>query len=82
MDLQENTRCATEECDMWKAVMDTGQLNLSVALAPQVFQNIPQPTIQPAHAMEFMTMLASMMNLAMTNSQSVRTQQPENEYVQ
>ena len=60
-DLQEKTRHATEECDMWKAVTTTRQTNVSVPVTLQVPQTAPQ-----------LTMLASMMNLAMTNSQSVK----------
>ena len=69
-DLQEKARCATEEHDMWK-VSATEQTNMSVSIAPRVSQNIPQLTVQPAQTMEFMTMLANMMNFLSINSQSV-----------
>jgi len=70
-DLQKKTRCMTKECDMWKVVA-TEQMNMSVLIASQVSQNIPQSTIQPAQTTEFMTILANMMNFSSTNSQSIK----------
>src|SRR6202023_265622 len=42
--LQEEAERAAEERDMWKAIIDTGQLNMSVPIAPRV-QNAPQSTV-------------------------------------
>jgi hypothetical protein len=67
-ELQEKARRTTEERDMWKAVTDTGQMNLSVPIAPQVSQSVPQSTAQPVTDMEFMTMLAKMMSLSTQES--------------
>ena len=58
---------------MWKAVTVTRHTNMSVLIAPQVSQTIPQPSTQPAQltidpkATELMSMLASMMNMSNLN---------------
>ena len=76
-DLHEKARRAAEERDMWKAVTATRQTNLSVPVAPQVSQNAPPPSVQPAQVavdpnpMEFMSMLAKMMSLSNTNQEGV-----------
>jgi len=43
-DLQEKARCVTEECNMWK-VSATEQTNMSVPIAPRIYQNVPQSTV-------------------------------------
>jgi len=70
-ELQEKDRCAAKERDMWKELMTTTQSNVSVPISAPVPQSVPQPTIAPAQAMEFMTMLANMMKFSTMNSQSI-----------
>jgi len=56
--------------------MATDQSNMSVVAAPQMSQHVHQPTVQLAHAMEFMIMLSNMMNLLTMNSHSVEMVSP------
>jgi len=79
-DLQERARHADEECDMWKAMSATRQLNMSVPTTSQVPQNAPQAAALPAQpaqmtmdprSMELMSMFARMMNLSATDQEGV-----------
>ena len=77
-DLQEKHRRANEERDMWKAMMASRQSNMSAPAVPQAPQSIPQPAVAPAQvpidptkSIEFMSMLARMMNLSTTNQENV-----------
>ena len=62
---------------MWKAVMATRQLNMSVPTMPSTTQNAPQPAIPSTQmstdpkSMEFMTMLARMMSLSTANQENI-----------
>ena len=80
LELQEKARRATEERDMWKAVMATRQSNMSVSSTSQVPQSVPQPVAPPVQStqmtidpksVELLSMFARMMNLPTANQEGV-----------
>ena len=63
---------------MWKVMMASRQSNMSAPAVLQALQSIPQPAIAPAQvpidpmkSIEFMSMLARMMNLLTMNQENV-----------